>query len=134
MSAATGRVVLVVEDEAIIRMTLVDALEDAGFVTVEAGHAEAAIARLTARPDIAAVVTDLQMPGAMDGLGLAQWMRSHAAHVPIIITSGCARLPDTADLNPCIMRVVTKPYDPAKVAGWIAELFDPAAAPAALPP
>ena len=126
MSAA-GRVVLVVEDEAIIRMILVDALEDAGFVTVEAGHADAAIARFAARPDIAAVVTDLRMPGAMDGLGLAQWMRSHAAHVPIIITSGFAGLPDRADLNPCIVRVVTKPYDPAEVVGWVAELFDPVA-------
>ena len=134
MSAAAGRVVLVVEDESIIRMMLVDALEDAGFVTVEAGHAAAAIARFEARPDIAAVVTDLRMPGAMDGLGLARWMHSHAVHVPIIVTSGLARLPDAADLNPCIMRVVTKPYDPAEVAGWVAELFDPAAALVDLPP
>jgi len=134
VSAAAGRVILVVEDEAIIRMMLMDALEEAGFVTVEAGHADAAIARLATRPDIAAVVTDLRMPGAMDGLGLAQWMRSHAAQVPIIITSGLDRLPDGADLNPCILRVVTKPYDPVEVAGWVAELFDPAAVPAALPP
>lgn len=134
MSAGAGRVVLVVEDEAIIRMTLVDALEDAGFVTVEAGHAQAAVARFADRLDIAAVVTDLRMPGAMDGLGLARWMCSHAAQVPIIITSGFASLPDTADLNPCIMRVVTKPYDPARVAGWVAELLEPAAAPAALAP
>jgi len=125
-----GRVVLVVEDEAIIRMMLVDAPKDAGFVAVEAGHADAAVARLAARPDIAVVVTDLRMPGAMDGLGLVRWMCSHAAHVPIIITSGFASLPDGADLNPCIVRVVVKPYDPA---GWIADLLDPAAAPTTFP-
>lgn len=133
MSAA-GRVVLVVEDEAIIRMILVDALEDAGFVTVEAGHADAATATFATRQDIAAVVTDLQMPGEMDGLGLARWMDSHAAHVPIIITSGLDRLPDGADLSPSIARVVTKPYDPAEVARWVAELFGPAAAPSTLAP
>jgi len=126
--SAAGRVVLVVEDEVIIRMMLVDALEDAGFVTVEAGSADAAVARFATRADIAVVVTDLRMPGAMDGLGLARWMCSHAAHVPIIITSGLDRLPDATDLNPCIMRVVLKPYDPVEVARWVAELFEPAAA------
>lgn len=134
MSAAAGRVVLVVEDESITRMMLVDALEDAGFVTVEAGHADAAVARFATRPDIAAVVTDLRMPGAMDGLGLARWMRSHAPTVPIIIAAGFVSLPDAADLNPCIVRVVTKPYDPAEVARWVAELLDPGPAPAAIPP
>ena len=133
MSAAAARVVLVVEDEVIIRMMLVDALEDAGFVTVEAGSADAAVARFATRADIAVVVTDLRMPGAMDGLGLVRWMCSHAAHVPIIITSGVASQPDAVDLVPCVVRVVTKPYDPAQIARWVAQLLEPAAAPVGLP-
>lgn len=118
-----GPVVLVVEDEAVIRMLLADALEDAGFVVVEADGADAAIATFATREDIDAVVTDLRMPGPRDGLGLAGWMCSHAATVPIIITSGFAAPPDAAATNPCIARVVTKPYNPSDVVGWVTELF-----------
>ncbi len=125
MKDAPARVVLVVEDEALIRMLLADVFEDAGFVVVEAGGADEAISIFGARGDIEVVVTDLRMPGTMDGLGLAGWMGEHAPSVPIIITSGLATPPD-AEANPCIVRIVTKPYKPTDVVDLVVELFDPA--------
>lgn len=113
-------VVLLVEDEAIIRMILADELEDAGFAVVEADGADAAIAVFAGRRDIGAVVTDVSMPGSMDGLGLARWMREHAPTVPIIITSGFVAIHDLAAINPAIVRVVAKPYSCRDVADWVA--------------
>lgn len=124
MIAAAATVVLVVEDESIIRMLLCDALEDAGFVVVEAEGADAAIAAFETRQNIGAVVTDLRMPGTMDGLGLARWMCSHTPSVPIIITSGFASRPEAEAANPCVKRVVSKPYNPTEVAGWVGKLLD----------
>jgi CheY-like chemotaxis protein len=65
-------VVLVVEDEMLLRMRAVDMVEDAGFTSVEAVSADEAVAILESRSDIALLFTDIQMPGSMDGLGLAR--------------------------------------------------------------
>ena len=125
----TGTVVLVVEDEAIIRMTLVCELEDAGFVVIEAKNADVAMAMITDRSDIVVVVTDVRMPGSVDGLGLAAWMREHAASTPIVITSALAELPDIAVINPAIARIVAKPYRSQEVAAWVREVSSRAATP-----
>jgi len=74
------------------------------------------------RSDIGIVVTDVRMPGSMDGIGLARWMREHAPAVPIIITSGFATQPDAAAINPAIVRVVAKPYVGRDIAEWMAAL------------
>ncbi len=115
-------VVLVVEDEAVIRMILADELEDAGFAVVEVDSADAAVVAFAGRSDIGAVVTDVRMPGSMDGLGLARWMRKYAPTVPIIITSGFVAMSDVAGINPAIARVVAKPYVGRDIAGWVAVL------------
>ncbi len=120
--SALSHVVLVVEDEAVIRAILAEELEDAGFAVVEADSADAAVAVFAGRSDIGAVVTDVRMPGSMDGIGLARWMREHAPAVPIIITSGFATQPDVAAINPTIVRVVAKPYVGRDIAGWVAAL------------
>ena len=124
-----GTVVLVVEDEAMIRMTLVCELEDAGFVVIEAKNADVAMAMLTDRSDIVVVVTDVRMPGSVDGLGLAAWMCEHAASVPIVITSALAELPDIAAINPSIARIVAKPYRSQEVAVWVREVSSRAVTP-----
>ena len=67
--------VLVVEDEFLVRMNAVFLLEEAGFDVLEAGSADEAIALLEARKDIRIVFTDINMPGSMDGLRLAQAIR-----------------------------------------------------------
>src|SRR5664280_1475281 len=67
-SAIRRPVVLIVEDEFLLRMNAAEMISDAGFNVVEAGNADEAIAILEARPDIHVVFTDFQMPGSMDGL------------------------------------------------------------------
>ena len=73
--ASTRQVVLIVEDEALVRMTAVDMIEEAGFEILEAANADEAILLLEARRDITVLFTDIEMPGSMDGLGLAQAVR-----------------------------------------------------------
>ncbi|MBA3810093.1 MAG: response regulator [Caulobacteraceae bacterium] len=113
---------LVVEDESLIRMLLADAFDDAGFIVLEAGGADEAVSIFGARQDIAVVVTDLRMPGTMDGLGLAGWMCEHAPSIPIIITSGVAA-PTDAAANPCVVHIVSKPYNPSDVVDLAADLI-----------
>lgn len=111
-----GCTILVVEDEAMIRMMLVDELEDAGFSVIEAENADAAMASLNSDLNISAVVTDVRMPGSIDGFGLAMWMQEHRPSMPIIITSGFSTPPDIASINPLVARIVGKPYRPQDVA------------------
>ena len=84
-------IVLVVEDEALIRELVADELEVAGYTVVIANDADQAIAILEARQDIHLVFTDVNMPGSMDGLKLAAAVRDRWPPVHIIITSGKIR-------------------------------------------
>ena len=122
-SPSKGDIVLVVEDESMIRMLLVWELEEAGLTVIEADGADAAIVELGANPSIALVVTDIRMPGSMDGLGLASWMRGHAPDCPIIITSGFASPPDFATINPAIACAWSKPYLPKDVVGCVVDMI-----------
>src|SRR5436309_15192450 len=87
-------VVLVVEDEMLLRMRAVDMVEDAGFTSVEAVDADQAIAILESRSDIALLFTDIQMPGSMDGLRLAHAVRKRWPPIKIILVSGQLKLAD----------------------------------------
>lgn len=82
------QVVLIVEDEALVRMTAVDMIEEAGFEILEATNADEAILLLEARPDITVVFTDIEMPGSMNGLRLAEAVRGRWPPIKIIATSG----------------------------------------------
>jgi CheY-like chemotaxis protein len=81
-------VVLVVEDEMVLRMRAVGIVEDAGYTPVEAMDADEAIAILESRSDIALMCTDIQMPGSMDGLGLAHAVHKRWPSIKIIVVSG----------------------------------------------
>ena len=81
-------VVLVVEDEMLLRMRAVDMVEDAGYTSVEAVDADEAVAILESRSDIALMFTDIQMPGSMDGLKLAHAVRARWPPIKIILVSG----------------------------------------------
>jgi CheY-like chemotaxis protein len=85
-------VVLVVEDEMLLRMRAVDMVEDAGFTPVEAVDADEAVAILESRSDIALLFTDIQMPGSMDGLKLAHAVRERWPPIKIILVSGQLKL------------------------------------------
>jgi len=105
-------VVLVVEDEILLRMSAVDMVEDAGYTSVEAVNADEAVAILESRSDIALLFTDIQMPGSMDGLKLAQTVHNRWSPIKIILVSGQLKLSGT-DL-PLGSRFFGKPLE-AKV-------------------
>jgi CheY-like chemotaxis protein len=102
-------VVLVVEDEMMLRMRAVDMVEDAGFTPVEAVDADEAVAILESRSDIALLFTDIQMPGSMDGLKLAHAVRERWPPIKIILVSGQLKLA-TIDI-PADSRFFGKPLE-----------------------
>jgi CheY-like chemotaxis protein len=81
-------VILVVEDEAILRLNVVDMVEDAGFEGVEAADATQAVLILESRLDICIVFTDIDLPGGLDGVRLAAIVRDRWPPIHIILTSG----------------------------------------------
>ena len=81
-------IVLIVEDEMLLRMRAVDMVEDAGFTSIEAVDADQAVAILESRSDIALLFTDIQMPGSMDGLRLAHAVHERWPPIKIILVSG----------------------------------------------
>src|ERR1700753_1945496 len=81
-------VVLIVEDEFLVRMDARQIIESAGFNVIEAGNADEAISILERRPEIRVVFTDIQMPGSMDGLKLAAAVRGRWPPIKIVATSG----------------------------------------------
>src|SRR6202048_1225364 len=85
-------VVLVVEDEMLLRMRAVDMVEDAGYTSLEAVDADAAFAILESRSDIALLFSDSQMPGTMAGLKLAHAVHQRCPPIKIILVSGQLRL------------------------------------------
>ena len=93
-------VVLVVEDESIIRMALVSHLRRVGFIVRECNRADGAVDMLMAGKGIDAVVTDVRMPGNMDGLSLISWMRDNCEGTPVIVTSGYVTQEDARKANP----------------------------------
>lgn len=89
MASARGRpVVLTVEDESLLRINGAEIVADAGYDVVEAGNADEAIAILEARADIHIVFTDIQMPGSMDGLKLARFVRDRWPPIKLVATPG----------------------------------------------
>src|SRR5690242_5132563 len=80
--------ILIVEDEALIRMESAEIVQDAGFAVVEACDADAAIRILEHRQDILVVFTDISMPGSMDGLRLAHTIHARWPSIHLLLTSG----------------------------------------------
>jgi CheY-like chemotaxis protein len=113
-------VILVVEDDFLIRMNAAEMIADAGFDVIEAGNADEAIVILEARPDIHVVFTDIQMPGSMDGLKLARFVRGRWPPIKIVATSGNSIVRD-GDL-PEGGVFLPKPYTFDTIASTLGEL------------
>ena len=113
-------VVLIVEDEFLLRMDAADIISAAGFDVGEAGNADQAIEILEARRDITVIFTDIQMPGSMDGLKLARAVRGRWPPIKIIATSGHINVgePDLPEGG----RFLPKPYSLMEVTGVLREL------------
>ena len=101
-------VLLVVEDEPLLRMLAVDVGEDAGFLVVAAANADDAVAILESRGDIRLVFTDIDMPGSLDGMKLAACIRDRWPPIHIILTSG--HMKPSEDDMPAGSMFFAKPY------------------------
>jgi DNA-binding response OmpR family regulator len=119
---SSGRI-LVVEDEPLIRMFVVDTLEDAGFLVEEAGSATEALAKVGSEsPVFAAVIVDVGLPDR-PGDSLTAELRTKWAELPIIIASGqdrttlLARFRDDGHVG-----VLGKPYNSAMLIDALREL------------
>lgn len=100
--------ILVVEDEALIRELMAVDLIEAGYDVLQAPNADDAIQILNARLDITHMITDIDMPGSMDGLKLAHAVRDRWPPVKIVICSGKHRL--ASDRLPIGSKFVPKPF------------------------
>jgi CheY-like chemotaxis protein len=123
MASPQGRnvAVLVVEDEYLVRMDTASFLESAGFIVYEAENAADAICSLEVHKEIRLIFTDINMPGSMDGLALARYVRGRWPPVKIIVTSGYMKIRDD-DLPPGAL-FVEKPYYPKNIADKMNELI-----------
>jgi CheY-like chemotaxis protein len=122
--AGTRPVVLIVEDELLVRLDAVEVIEADGFEVVEAKNADDAIAILEQRNDIGLIFTDIDMPGSMDGLKLAHFVKDRWPPIKIIATSGHAKI--SANDLPEGGRFMPKPYKATEVADVIHELISAA--------
>jgi CheY-like chemotaxis protein len=121
MTSAVWRpVVLVVEDEVLLRLDAAEIITEAGFDVVEAGSADQAIAILEARPDIHIIFTDIQMPGSMDGLKLTRFVRGRWPPIKLVATSGRVAIQD-GDL-PEGGVFIGKPYTAANISATLRNL------------
>ena len=112
--------ILIVEDEVILRWDAVSIFEDAGFTVFEAANADAALRVLEAQAGVHVVFTDVQMPGTLDGLGLAQEVRKRWPRTGVVITSGRSQ-PGGSDM-PDDCRFIAKPYHPAVLVHKVREV------------
>ncbi|GKQ55687.1 response regulator [Bradyrhizobium sp. Ce-3] len=109
--AASGKakdLVLVVEDETLIRMDSADVIRDLGLEVLEAVDADHAIFLLESVPGVTVMFTDIQMPGSMDGLLLATVVRERWPLISLLVTSGRTR-PASSDM-PIGAQFISKPY------------------------
>jgi len=124
-SARMPATVLIVDDEPLIRMVAAEAFADAGFMVREAATGEDALEILVADRSIDALFTDINMPGRLDGLGLAQRARCSRPHLAVVVTSG--RIPRPCGLSETI-GFLAKPYSPDAAAAFMRGLVEGARA------
>jgi two-component sensor histidine kinase len=113
--------VLIVEDEMLLRMRAVDIVEDAGFTPIEAVNADEALAILESRSDVDLLFTDIQMPGSMDGLKLANAVHERWPSIKIILVSG--KLNPTDSERPTDSRFFGKPLEVKQMIAEIQEMI-----------
>lgn len=114
-------VVLVVEDSMLIRMGALDLVRSAGYEALEAADADAAIRIMESRDDIDLVFTDVQMPGTMDGVKLAHYIRDRWPPVKLIVASGATILEESS--LPIGSSFFSKPYDDTLILDAMAQLI-----------
>jgi CheY-like chemotaxis protein len=115
-------VLLVVEDDFLVRLTMADALTDGGFEVIEAGDAREALTQICERSDISAMLTDINLPGGEDGFALARAVRVIRPDLPVVYASGrytAAESGKSVDGS----RFLAKPFTPSLAADVIRDLM-----------
>jgi two-component system, response regulator PdtaR len=113
--------ILVVEEEALLRMDAAGLLEENGFGVLEAANADSALKLLETRDDVRLLFTGIQMPGSCDGMDLARQVHARWPHILLVITSVQDK-PDPAEI-PDDGRFVAKPYQPNELLGEVNDLM-----------
>lgn len=109
-------IVLLVEDEVLLRLAIAERLREHGFVVIEAANGEEARNLILAGVAADLVMSDIMMPGALDGAGLAVWLAAHGVKAPIILTSGLSQaLAEARARCPHVAAFLPKPYDSRQV-------------------
>lgn len=111
-------VILVAEDETLIRTLISEHLTDSGFKVMEAPNAAEALTLIESQA-VDLVFTDVNMPGAMQGDSLADWLSTHRPSLPVIVTSGMAK----PALRGRSRRFIRKPYSLVDLEHQIRELL-----------
>lgn len=99
--------ILVVEDEPLVRLDVTLAFVDAGFSVIEVPDADEALELLQSRNSISLVFTDIELPGRLSGLDLAHLIKERWPDIPVLVTSGRVRLDQERDVD----MFFPKPYD-----------------------
>ena len=113
--------VLLVEDEPLVRATQVDILQEAGFWVLEAQDADEAFEILKRRVGVKVVLTDVDMPGSLDGFEFSRLVAQGWPEVGVLVISGKA-FPDEGDL-PSSAVFLPKPIRPDALTAQIAALM-----------
>ena len=113
---AAGRAygVLVVEDEAILRMMVAEHLRTNGYRVIEAASLDEAVAVLSSGERADVVFSDVNLSGSLGGLTLTVWVREHYPSLPVILTSGNRAVAERLQPDETVPFIV-KPYDPDMV-------------------
>ncbi len=121
---ASAGTVLVVEDEVLLRLVISEYLRDCGYRVIEATNADEAIVVLK-QPQLAidVIFSDIEMPGSMDGFGLAKWARSNCPGLDVILTGSVPRAVNAAADLCESGGTVPKPYEPQVVHDRIRRLL-----------
>ncbi|RFC66049.1 response regulator [Fulvimarina endophytica] len=117
---AKPQTVLVVEDEPLLRMDVVETLEDAGYDVIEAVDADQALAVLEATDGVGILLTDVYMPGSIDGLELAHRVHREWQGIAIVVVSGHQRF--SADELPAGALFLSKPYGPTAIVDLVGQI------------
>jgi DNA-binding NtrC family response regulator len=115
--------VLVVDDDEELRMCVAEVVAEAGFTPVEAANADEAVVILESRSDIALVLTDIQMPGSMDGLGLARNVHDRWPAIKIILVSGQVEVSEHE--RPINSRFFQKPFSMKQMIEGVKDMIRP---------
>jgi DNA-binding NtrC family response regulator len=120
-----GNNILVIEDEVLVRLHVAAHLRHTGFRVFEAGNADEALRLLGQDTPFAAVVTDLKMPGSLDGLELCGWINRTQPQLKIIILTAYPDLGASVATECRYDALMQKPCDPDAIAGTLRDLLCP---------